>query len=108
MEYRAKQEAGELQRRKDYVVAHPELAERIKDCIINEQMCTGMTIDDLKVSWPNYTWKTVYRTARGHENWHIGHYRSLGYGTYSTYFDARYSLDFIDGKLVDWLEFGED
>ena len=92
----------------NYIKVHPELNPRIKQCIMEEKICTGMTINDVMVSWDHLRWKMLYRSSNGSECWHGGHYESIGSGSSSIrYFDSRWSFDFFDGKLTGWTEFGK-
>lgn len=57
------------QRPQIYVKTHPELSNRIKDCILKSAICTGMTIEDVKQAWNHLDWEMSSRSADGSTIW---------------------------------------
>lgn len=72
------------------------LTPEIKECILNEKICLGMGIDDVKASWgkPDSISKSVGKWGR-HEQWVY---------ILSSYSYKRKYLYFEQGKLTSWSD----
>ena len=96
-----KSEAELRQIREDYINTHQDMDSRIKDCILNKYICTGMSVEELMVVLDEYESPRnaeftirlkigrIYKDSYGDEAWEFGN---------TTYY-------FENNKLVSWITY---
>lgn len=79
----------------EYIAAHPELSDAVKQCILEEKVMVGMTADELRASWGRPTDTNVTAGTFGHHEQWVYRRESVmgGFATQYVYLEGTTAYD---------------